>query len=92
MKENHEKLVSDMIERIVDLNKNTPDGTVIDSDTILLDLVESCDMEIVDLSQDIFDIWKNSTDKEAVEKLFYTFTDVEFIEYLERCLAETTRK
>lgn len=80
-----------LIERIEELNGSTPDGQIVDSDTILVDLLETNDFEISGISQDVFNIWKNSKDKEAVEQMFFEFTDMEFIEYLKNCEAEISR-
>ena len=35
---------------------------------------------------------KNSADKEAVKKLFYAFTDMEFDSYLGTCMKKITRR
>ena len=66
------------IQNIKKLDENTPEGCIIDSDTILADLLEKCNYQETGLAHEIFDIYKNSTDKEAVKKLFHVFTDVEF--------------
>ena len=81
-----------LIKEVEDLNNNTPDGEIVDADTILVDLVQNCDYEFTGFAQDIFNIWKNSTDKKAVEQMFYEFTDMEFGSYLMKCKEEITRK
>ena len=80
-----------IIKEVEELNNNTPEGLIIDADTILVDLIESCDYEFSGFAQDVFNIWKNSTDKVAVEQMFYEFTDVEFIDYLLMCKEKITR-
>lgn len=83
--------IADMIKEIEQLNSNTPEGQIIDSDTILVDLIENNDFCFSGFSQDIFNIWKNSKDKKAVEEMFLEFTDVEFNDFLEKCKKKITR-
>lgn len=83
--------IADMIERVENLNDNTPDGIVVDADTILVDLINECYYEFSGFAQDIFNIWKNSNDKPAVAQMFYEFTGVEFEDYLETCLGQISR-
>lgn len=70
----------------------TPEGCIIDSDTILADLLEKCNYQETGLAHEIFDIYKSSADKEAVKKLFYAFTDMEFDSYLGTCIKMITRR
>ena len=83
--------VAKMIKEVEELNDNTPEGIIRDADTILLDLIGECDYEFSGFAQDIFNIWKNSTDKQAVEQMFYEFTSMEFVDYLMKCKEEITR-
>lgn len=83
--------IENMIKEVESLNANTPEGCIVDSDTILGDLIENSDFEFNGFSQDIFNIWKESKDKSAVEQMFYGFTGVEFVEYLEKCKSEISR-
>lgn len=85
--QNMEKLLAE----VEKLNDNTPDGCIRDADTILVDLIEENDFEFLGFAHDIFNIWKNSSDKEAVEQMFYEFTDMSFKEYLEKCKREISR-
>jgi hypothetical protein len=80
-----------MIKEVEELNNNTPNGIIINADIILAEIVEQCDFDLTGIVQDIFNIWKNSTDKKAVEQMFYEFTDMEFVDYLIKCKEEITR-
>lgn len=73
------------------LNSSTPDDMIIDSDTILVDLLLNVDNEVTGFSQDIFNIYKRSKDKDAVKQMFFEFTDMEFDDYLDKCMKEITR-
>lgn len=66
-------------------------GVIIDADTILTDLIDARKYRFPGLAQDIFNIWKASQDKQAVEQMFFELTLVEFDEYLRRCMDEITR-
>lgn len=85
--QNMEKLLAE----VEKLNDNIPDGCIRDADTILVDLIEENDFEFSGFAHDIFNIWKNSSDKEAVEQMFYEFTDMSFKKYLEKCKREISR-
>lgn len=84
-------MIEDLIKQVENLNDNTPNGRVVDADTILVDAIEANDFEFSGFAQDIFNIWKTSKDKTAVEQMFYEFTDVEFSDYLKQCVNEITR-
>lgn len=79
------------IKKVEELYHNTPNGEVIDSDTILKDVMDESDFEFSGISLDIFEIYKGSRDKKALRQMFFEFTGIEFGEYLNRCLMETTR-
>lgn len=81
------------IRQVEFLNGNalTIEGSITDSDTILCDLLQNVDNEVSGLSQEIFNIYKESKDKNAVKQIFLTFTDMKFDDYLDKCLKEITR-
>ena len=81
----------EMIKEVETLCRNTPDGVIHDADTILADLIEEVENEVSGTAQEIFDIWKNSSDKDSVSQMFYAFTGMEFDRYLQKCVDETTR-
>lgn len=74
-----------MIKKIRQSKENVEfDG--IDKDTILVDAIEACDFEFSGITEDIFNIYEKSTDKKSLERLFFEFTDMEFSDYLEKCI------
>lgn len=81
-------LTANLLSQVEKLHNNTPDGVIIDADTILADLVQNNDEWF---AQDIFNIWETSKDKQSVEQMFFEFTGVEFDEYLRRCMDEITK-
>jgi len=81
----------EQVSQVLDLYHNTPDGRIEDCDTILADYMDSVSFEETGLGEEILEIWKSSKDKEAIENLFYTFTGVEFENYLEDCIKKTTK-
>lgn len=81
----------DTIVLVENLYENTPDGRIIDSDTILADLAQDAEWEVSGISLDLFRIFKESSDKQTFLELFYLFTDTTFEDYLKQCLEETTR-
>ena len=85
------KIMEELLNKVEELNANVPDGIVKDADTILVDMVQGNDFEITGIAQDIFNIWRNSSDKKAVEQMFFEFTDMEFKDFLEKCKEEITR-
>lgn len=84
-------VTSEMIQVAENVMNKTPDDAIIDPDTILADIMEEQDFTFAGFAQDIFNIWKSSNDKKAVEQMFYEFTDISFDQFLRRCINETTR-
>lgn len=74
-----------LIREVEHLNNTTPAGKIIDADTILADLILNCDYEISGIAQEIFDIWKSSSDKKSLKELFYILTGITLKNYLEKC-------
>lgn len=81
-------LTANLLSQVEKLHNNTPDGVIIDADTILADLVQNNDEWF---AQDIFNIWETSKDKQSVEQMFFEFTGVEFNKYLRRCIDGISR-
>lgn len=84
-------LREDLIGETELLYKGAPDGGITDADTILADKLENADHKATGIALEVFRIWKDSSDKGAVEALFYNLTDVEFLDFLDECIEKTTR-
>lgn len=85
--------ISQTIEKIKILNRNTPNGYIRDADTVLCDIVQNVDLdfEVTGLAEDLFNIYQKSSDKQAVKEMFFLFTDMTFEDYLQKCIDEITR-
>ena len=86
-----ESPTQELVDKVKDLLANTPNGMVRDADTILYDAIEEADFEITGIAESVLRAWEKSTDKKSVEEMFYTFTDMHFEDFLERCIRKTTR-
>jgi len=62
------------IEEIENLSENAQDGT--DADTILADAVNNCEREFTGFAQDIFNIWKESSDKKPTISSFSAYKNI----------------
>ena len=89
--DNSQQEIMEMIQKVEDLKSNTPDGIIVDSDTILADLMEKVDFNYTCCSKEILKIWEESSDKESIEKMFEIMTDMTLKDYLEECIKKTTR-
>lgn len=90
-----ERIVRDIIKEVRVLHNDTPNGCIIDADTILADAIESADHRTNGLAEEVFSIWEksaNNDDQKLIERMFELFTDMNFSEYLEKCIKEITRK
>ena len=85
--------IAQTIEKVRQLNSNTPNGYIHDADTLLCDIVQNADLdfEITGLAEDLFNIYQNSRDKQAVKEMFFLFTDMNFEDYLQQCMEKITR-
>ena len=78
-------------QQVLNLLENTPDGVVIDADTILADLFEKANFEESGMAAELLGVWARSEDKASVEQLFCLLTDCDFEDFLDMCIANTTR-
>lgn len=83
--------VGEKAQQVLNLLENTPDGVIIDADTILADLLEKANFEETGMAAELLGIWARSNDKANVEQLFLLLTDCNFEDYLDLCIAKTTR-
>lgn len=59
-----------MIESIKELDKNTPEGSIIDPDTLLADILDEADHEVSGLAREIFEIFKKVQIKSPLKSYF----------------------
>lgn len=76
------------------LSEGTPNGYIVDADTILHDIMSEADFEISGISSELFSTFLEASEegKEIVKKMFYLFTDLDFEEYVKMCIEKTTKK
>lgn len=80
-----------LAKEVLRLLENTPNGRIVDADTILKDLLDESDFEISGLAKELIQIWQNASDKASIEQLFCLFTGCAFEDYLDQCIRDTTR-
>lgn len=86
IKEESTKKLIEKANELEEIQNNIFIGKIKNADTVLVDTLNHQDYEFPGISQDIFNIWKSSSDKEAVEQMFYEFTGLEFNEYLQKAI------
>jgi len=75
------------IQTVEDMAEHLPNGLIRDADTVLADIMQEANFEINGLAKDIFNIWRKSSDRKSVEKMFFDLTDCDFMCFLEKCQA-----
>ena len=73
------------IRAVEDMAEHLPSGLIRDADTVLVDIIKAADFEFNGFAQDIFNIWRKSSDRKSVEQMFFEMTDCEFLDYLKKC-------
>lgn len=89
---NEDVQIKDMIGQIRKLVREIPDTCIDelhDPDTILADVVDATSCCETGISEEVFAIWENSSDKKAVEELFHSLCCITFKDYLEQCIKKT---
>lgn len=94
--ENHNEdvQIKDMIGQVRKLVREIPDTCIDelhDPDTILADVVDIASCCETGIAEEVFSVWENSSDKKAVEELFYSLCGITFRDYLEKCIKNTYR-
>lgn len=84
-------VIAKKAQQVLDLLNDTPNGIVIDADTILADLLGNADFEVTGIAAELLDIWAKSDDQASVEQLFCLLTDCAFEDFLDMCIAKTTK-
>lgn len=75
------------IQTVEYMAEHLPNGLIRDADTVLADIINEADFEFNGFAQDIFNIWRKSSDRKSVEQMFFEITDYEFLDYLKKCQA-----
>ena len=73
------------IQTVENMAEHLPNGLIRDADTVLVDIIKAADFEFNGFAQDIFNIWRKSSDRKSVEQMFFEITDCEFMDYLKKC-------
>ena len=79
------------VDKAKELTLNTPNGIVRDADTILEDYMDNRETEISGIAEEVFDIYKNTTDKESVKAMFEALVGTSFDDYVKDCIKNTTK-
>lgn len=87
-----ESYIQELIYKVKELNGSTPNGAIRDADTLLYDTIEEADFEITGIAECILLAWEKTSDKKAVEEMFYIFTNMHLEEFLEMCINKITRE
>lgn len=80
------------VDKAKELTLSTPNGVIRDADTILEDYLNNRETEISGIAEEIFGIYKNTTDKESVKAMFEALVGTSFDDYVEDCIKNTTKK
>lgn len=75
------------IQTVEDMAEHLPNGLIRDADTVLADIMQEANFEISGLAKDIFNIWRKSSDRKSLEKMFFDLTAYDFLSFLEKCQA-----
>ena len=80
------------VDKAKELTLSTPNGVIRDADTILEDYLDNRETEISGIAEEVFGIYKNTTDKESVKAMFEALVGTSFDNYVEDCIKNTTKK
>lgn len=83
--------IARMANEVLDLMAKTPPGVIVDGDTILADIMEETSFEESGTTEELVAIWKSTADKEVFHRLFMLFAGIDFEDFLELAIKETTR-
>ena len=78
------------VEKAKELTINTPNGVIRDADTILKDYLDNRETEISGIAEEVFGIYKNTTDKESVKSMFEALVVTSFDDYVKDCIKNTS--
>ena len=74
------------------LYDQTPKDTIItDADTVLADLIEQIDPQTTGCGKELLEAYLRTDSKDSFMNCFELITGVSFEEYVDRCIAQTTK-
>lgn len=78
------------VDKAKELILSTPNGVIRDADTILKDYLDNRETEISGIAEEVFGIYKNTTDKESVKAMFEALVGTSFDDYVKDCIKNTS--
>lgn len=78
-----EKEIEGLIAEVERLREEHKEEIFEETSFTFAELLSRCNNGFISISDEVFEVWKSSSDRKAVEEMFRLFTDMDFLEYLE---------